>query len=191
MGRRPKEVKEDNPNIVVDRVGEKTDLSLCPACPVYGAQPDCFACIDGRCTALKETGQTGSGEAGSGETGICSFYRSTEDNMAVVRKCYRRLRDMGRSDLIDKYVKPLTALGLLDDEIKAAEQYGEEFDTFRESNYREQLDKAIDGGLDDDLLDDADDTEDTDADVDSDDADDEEEEDDAGEWDDPCDDTGP
>ena len=181
MGRRPKEPKEDNPNIVVDRVGEKTDLSLCPVCPVYGTQPDCFACIDGRCTALKETD----------EAGICSFYRSTEDNMAVVRKCYRRLRDMGRSDLIDKYVKPLTALGLLDDEIEAAEQYGEEFDAFRESNYREQLDKAIDGGLDDDLLDDADDTEDTDADVDSDDADDEEEEDDAGEWDDPCDDTGP
>ena len=188
MGRRPKEVKEDNPNIVVDRVGEKTDLSLCPACPVYGAQPDCFACIDGRCTALKETD----------ETGICSFYRSTEDNMAVVRKCYRRLRDMGRSDLIDKYVKPLTALGLLDDEIKAAEQYGEEFDTFRESNYREQLDKAIDGGLDDDLLDDSDaDADDADAD-DADDADEvddaddytEEEDDDAGDGDDPCDDTG-
>ena len=218
MGRKPKVPKEDNPNIVMDRVGEKTDLSLCPACPVYGTQPDCFACIDGRCTALKEadgkeadgTGavetvepvndETGKSGAGTGGTGACSFYKDAESNMAEVRKCYRRLKDMGRSDLIEKYIKPLTALGLLDDEIEAAEQYGEEFDAFRERNYQEQLDKAIDSGLDDDLLDDA---EDTDIDADSDDADDfdgiedadetddEEEEDDAGEWDDPCDDSGP
>ncbi len=144
MGRRPKELVADNPNMVMDRVGEKTDLSLCPACPVYGKMPDCFACIGGHCTALKETD----------ETKPCSFYKSEEKNTADIQACYKRLKEKGRTDLINRYIKPLTALGALDEEISATEQYGEEFDAFQENDYQEQLNKAMQSGFDDDLLDD-------------------------------------
>lgn len=178
MGGKP---KEDNSNIIRDRVGEKTDLSLCPLC---ASHPDCFANIDGRCTALSRVD----------ESAACAFYKSTEENTAQAKRCYQHLKDAGRSDLISKYIKPLSALGMLDDEIEAAEQYGEQFDTFRESNYQDQLEKAMEsGGLDDDLLDDADaqdaqDAEDADE-ADEDDEEDEDEEDtDAG--DDPWDDGG-
>ncbi len=149
MGRRPKELGTDNPNMVIDRVGEKTDLSLCPACPIYGKMPDCFACINGHCTALKITD----------ETKPCSFYKSEEKNTADIQACYKRLKEEDRSDLINRYIKPLTALGALDEEINAAEQYGEEFDAFQESDYQEQLNKAMESGPDDDLLDDDNDEE--------------------------------
>ena len=116
MGGKPKEA---NPNIIRDRVGERTDLSLCPSC---ASHPDCFANIDGRCTALSKVD----------ESAPCSFYKSAEENTAEAKRCYQRLKDTGRSDLISKYIKPLSAMGMLDDEIEAAEQYGEQFDTFRE-----------------------------------------------------------
>ena len=172
MGRKPKEQQEDNPNIIRDRVGEKTDLSLCPPC---ASHPDCFANINGRCTALSKVD----------DAHPCSFYKSAEANTAEAKRCYQRLKDNGRSDLISKYIKPLSAMGMLDDEIEAAEQYGEQFDTFREDNYREQLEKAMEGGgLDDDLLDEAVEAEDDDIDDDAD--EDDEEDTDAGDdsWDD-------
>lgn len=185
MGRKPKEQREDNSKIIRDRVGERTDLSFCPLCTSH---PDCFANIDGRCTALSK----------ADEEAPCAFYKSAEANTAEAKRCYQRLKDTGRSDLISKYIKPLSAMGMLDDEIKAAEQYGEQFETFREDNYREQLEKAMDsGGLDDDLLDDtdyADDADDADADeafdaAEADDIEENEEEDtDAG--DDPWDEGG-
>ena len=157
MGGKPKEA---NPNIIRDRVGERTDLSLCPPC---ASHPDCFANIDGRCTALSTVD----------ESIPCIFYKSAEANTAEAKRCYQRLKDTGRSDLISKYIKPLSAMGMLDDEIEAAEQYGEQFDTFREDNYRVQLEKAKEGGgLDDDLLDEADDTDETDTEADEADADD-------------------
>ena len=160
MGRKPKEITE-NPNIIYDRVGEKTDLSLCPEC---AAHPDCFANINGRCTGLRRVD----------EAETCGFFKTEAQYMAEAKRCYQRLKDEGRSDLIAKYIKPLSALGLLDDEIEAAEKYGEQFDAFRESNYQEQFNKTMEGGTEDDLLDDADPSED---DV-EDDTDDEEEEED-------------
>ena len=68
MGRKPKAEAEKKSNIVKDRVGEKTDLFLCPECSCAMILTDCFANINGRCTALKET-----------EGNIpCVFYKSTE-----------------------------------------------------------------------------------------------------------------
>lgn len=140
--------QKENPGMIRDRVGELTDLSECPVCTEH---PDCFANIEGHCTALKKV-----------EDGApCPFYKNAESNMAEARRSYQRLKENGRSDLISRYIKPLSAMGLLDDEIEAAAQYGEEFDAFRESNYQEQLEKMLeDNGFDDDLLDDSDDVDD-------------------------------
>ncbi len=150
MGRKPKALGTENPNIVIDRIGKETDLSSCPKCPVYGTIPDCFACINGHCTALKEID----------ETKPCPFYKSVEENTADIQACYKRLKEKGRLDLISRYIKPLTALGALDEEIHAEEQCGDEFDAFRESNFQEQMNKAMENGLDEDLLDDDGDAED-------------------------------
>ena len=139
MGRRPKEV---NPNIVRDKVGEKTDLSLCPVCPYVASKPDCFANIEGHCTALKVTE----------DSDTCSFYKSEEQVVVDAKRSYQRLKEMGRSGLINKYIKSLSAMGVLDDDIEMAEQYGEQFESFREQNYQEQLEKAVENSLDDDLL---------------------------------------
>lgn len=175
MGRKP---KEDKPNIIRDRGGERTDLFLCPIC---ASHPDCFANIKERCTALSVVD----------ESMPCPFYKSAEKNMAQAKQCYQHLKDTGRSDLISKYIKPLSAMGMLDDEIAAAESYGEQFDSFREGNYQEQLQKAMEsGGIDDDLLDDMDE-DDAEADEGDEDADEEaDDEEDADARDDSWDDGG-
>jgi hypothetical protein len=82
-------------------------------------------------------------------------------NLAAVRRCYQRLKKEGRRDLIDRYIRQMTAMGLLDDDIKAEEQYADILDSFRSSNYQEQLDGAFrdaagdDDDLEDQLLDDS------------------------------------
>ena len=176
-----KENQKKNPALIRDRVGEMTDLNECPVCTVH---PDCFAIIEGHCTALQKTD----------DSKPCPFYKNAEVNMAEAKECYQRLKDKGRSDLIRMYIKPLSAMGMLDAEIEAAERYGEEFDSFRENDYQEQLARMLeDDGFDDDLLDDTEDIEeDADADID-DDLDDGEENMDAWEpgWDDTRDDGRP
>ena len=141
MGRKPKNKNQEaNPNIVQDRVGESTDLSVCPICEKH---TDCFANMGGRCTALKKVG----------DTTDCPFYKSAEANNAECRHCFQRLKEKGRYDLISKYIVTLSALGLLDDEFEMAEQCSEELELFRERNYSEQLDAMKDeAGLDYDLL---------------------------------------
>ena len=141
MGRKPKNKNQEaNPNIVQDRVGESTDLSVCPICEKH---TDCFANMGGRCTALKKVG----------DTTDCPFYKSAEANNAECRHCFQRLKEKGRYDLISKYIVTLSALGLLDDEFEMAEQCSEELGLFRERNYHEQLDAMKDdAGLDYDLL---------------------------------------
>lgn len=141
MGRKPKNKNQDaNPNIVQDRVGESTDLSVCPICEKH---TDCFANMGGRCTALKKVR----------DTADCPFYKNAEANNAESRHCFQRLKEKGRYDLISKYIVTLSALGLLDDEFEMAKQCGEELELFRERNYREQLDAMKDeAGLDYDLL---------------------------------------
>lgn len=150
--------RNDNMNIVRDRVGEQTDLSLCPVCLSH---PNCFANIDRRCTALRETAEP------------CPFYKDRDEHLAEARRCYQRLKEKGRADLIRKYAASHTAMGLLDDEIAEAEVYSAQFDKFRESNYAEQLNKVLAEDLaanptdawdtDDDEEDEADDSETDDA----------------------------
>lgn len=148
MGRRPKEYRDGKAVIVVDKVGEETDLSLCPIC---AGHLDCHANIGGHCTALNAVD----------EREACAFYKSADINLGEVRRCYQRLKNEGRRDLIDRYIRQMTAMGLLDDDIKAEEQYADILDSFRNSDYQEQLDEAFrDAAGDDDdpenqLLDDS------------------------------------
>lgn len=166
-----KKDKDVNPNIIRDRVGESADLSVCPICQKH---KDCWANIDGKCTALKRYDEATNDDVANEEAihddaSSCPFYKNAEINMAECKRSYQRLKDMRRSDLISKYIKSLSAMGVLDDEIEEAEKCNEEFNLFRESNYREQLDKAMheldvdaDSGLDADLIDGEDEADDID-----------------------------
>ena len=100
MGRKKKEKVGS-----FDRIGEEVNLEKCPECVEH---PDCFAWMEGRCTALKETGGRG-----------CVFYCPAEKAIAEARMCIRKLMEQHRTDLIQKYFKSLSALGQLDEEIDA------------------------------------------------------------------------
>ena len=130
MGRRPKENRDGKAVIVVDKVGEETDLSLCPIC---AGHLDCHANIGGHCTALNAVD----------ERKACAFYKSMDANLGEVRRCYQQLKIKGRRDLIDRYIRQMTAMGLLDDDIKAEEKFADILDSFKSSNYQEQLDGAF------------------------------------------------
>ena len=131
MGRRAKKKTG-----TLDRIGEEVNLRKCPECAEH---PDCFCWMEGRCTALNE---------GGGEE--CPFYKPAERAMEENRRSYRRLKGMGRFDLINEYIKPLTALGLLDEEIEEANAFADELEDFKESDYAEALAGTEDGhGRDD------------------------------------------
>ena len=108
-----------------DRIGEIIDLAKCPTREEH---PDCFACMEGKCTALSICGGRG-----------CVFYKPAEVELAQSMKSYRRLKENGRTDLISKYIKPLTALGVLDDEISEAEAVGRTMEEFEAADYEKQL----------------------------------------------------
>ena len=95
MGRKKKEKVGS-----FDRIGEEVNLEKCPECVEH---PGCFAWMEGRCTALKESGGRG-----------CVFYCPAEIAIAEARVCFRKLMEQHRTDLIQKYFKALSALGLLD-----------------------------------------------------------------------------
>ena len=81
----------------------------------------------------------------------------TEAFFSDAKRSYQRLKEKGRTDLIGKYIKTLSAMGMLDDEIEAAESCGEQFELFKERDYQDQLVKAMDTDtFDDDLLSDTD-----------------------------------
>ena len=63
--------------------------------------------------------------------------------MSECRRCYRRLKEQERSNLITRYIKALTALGMLDEEIDAEEHNREQLDAFEKTNYQEQLESMI------------------------------------------------
>lgn len=110
-----------------DRIGEKVNLDKCPKC---GWHSDCFACMNGHCTALSETVE-----------GDCIFYKSYEDATAENIQCYQKLKEAGRYDLIQKYIKPLTEVGALEGEILELMQMGLEIDR---AYYREEkLNKKV------------------------------------------------
>ena len=123
MGRKSEEEK----NTIIDRVGEKVDLNKCGLCE---AHPDCFANVDGRCTALKK-------KACSSD---CTFYATADEAFEAAKRSYQHLKEIGRTDLILANIKTLSALGVLDEEFELADQYTGEFEAFREQNYQEQGD---------------------------------------------------
>ena len=123
---------------IIDMVGKETDLSTCLECRSH---PDCFAWAKGRCTALTSADDP------------CVFYKSTEENNAELRRCYQRLKDTGRTDLLKLYKETNIALGLLDEEITALEDVTSLFDEYSEMDFQKKLAKAMEQE-DGDLMDD-------------------------------------
>ena len=117
MGR--KRIRDQKPK---DRLGEDVNLEKCPECPEH---PDCFSCLEGRCTALNAGGGQG-----------CVFYKPAEKGLAEARTAYRKLKEKGRHDLVQRYVKAYTAMGFLDEEIEAADEKAREFEAFRQADFR-------------------------------------------------------
>lgn len=130
-----------------DKVGKVINLSSCPVCQVCGKRPDCFACINGRCTALRETVKTNS----------CPFYKSVERNKTELEASFNRLMSTGRIDLITKYMGTLAELGVFDDKLEDEKEWSKHFDDFRERDFRAQMENTIsverDDLLEDSILD--------------------------------------
>ena len=97
MGR--KRIRELKP---LDKIGEEVDLDKCLICAEH---PDCFSCMNGKCTALKSVDED------------CVFYCPEQKAIDEAKLAYRRLKETRRFDLIRKYIKTFTALGVLDEEI--------------------------------------------------------------------------
>lgn len=111
-----------------DKIGEKVELAKCPCCQEH---TDCFAWMDGHCTALKESG----GEA-------CPFYKPVAQAMDENRRGYERLKEQGRDDLIEQYGKQLFALGVLNSELTDVEADAEELNAFADADYQTVLDEG-------------------------------------------------
>jgi len=116
--------------MITDRVGERVDPETLLVCEEHA---DCFAWMEGRCTALNA----------KADPSACGFFKTTEQALSECRRCYRRLKEQERSDLITRYIKALTALGMLDEEIEAEELNREQLDAFEKTNYQEQLESII------------------------------------------------
>ena len=104
-------------------------------CPECAEHPDCFACIDGKCTALNES-------CGQG----CVFYKPEQQALQEVQRAYQVLKENKRFDLIEKYRKALTALGAMAQEFDAGESIMEELDEFAAEDFAAQLEAMAEGG---------------------------------------------
>ena len=129
MGRKKTRFFENN---TYDRIGEPVKLDKCPECAEH---PDCFACIDGKCTALNESGGQG-----------CVFYKPEQQALQEVQRAYRVLKENKRYDLIAKYRKALTALGATAQEFDAGESIMEELDEYAAEDFAAQLQAMAEGG---------------------------------------------
>lgn len=129
MGRKRKNFFEDT---TYDRIGEPVKLDKCPECAEH---PDCFACINGKCTALSESGGQG-----------CVFYKPEQQALQEVQRAYRVLKDNKRFDLIAKYMKALTALGATAQDFDAGESIMDELNKFAAEDLAERLDDMAEGG---------------------------------------------
>ena len=118
-------------NITYDRIGEPVNMDKCPECAEH---PDCFACIDGMCSALSESGGQG-----------CVFYKPEQQALQEVQRGYQVLKENRRFDLIAKYRKALTALGATTQEFDSGESIMAELDEYAAEDYAAQL-EAMDGG---------------------------------------------
>ena len=129
MGRKRTRFFED---ITYDRIGEPVNMEKCPECAEH---PDCFACINGKCTALSESGGQG-----------CVFYKPEQQALQEVQRAYRVLKDNKRFDLIAKYMKALTALGATAQDFDAGESIMDELNKFAAEDLAERLDDMAEGG---------------------------------------------
>ena len=119
-------------NITYDRIGEPVNMDKCPECAEH---PDCFACIDGMCSALSESGGQG-----------CVFYKPEQQALQEVQRGYQVLKENRRFDLIAKYRKAFTALGAKDEEFYAGEIIMAELDKYAADDFAAQLEAEIGGG---------------------------------------------
>ena len=113
-------------------IGEPVNLDKCPECAEH---PDCFAYIDGKCTALNESGGQG-----------CVFYKPEHQALQEVQRAYQVLKENKRFDLIAKYRKALTALGATAQEFDAGESIMAELDEYVAEDYAAQLEAMAEGG---------------------------------------------
>lgn len=104
-------------------------------CPECAEHPDCFACIDGKCTALNES-------CGQG----CVFYKPEQHALQEMQRGYQVLKENKRFDLIAKYMKALTALGATAQEYDAGESIMDELDEYAAEDLAAQLEAMAEGG---------------------------------------------
>ena len=102
---------------ITDWAGEKVERDACPECTSH---PDCFAWVDGHCTALK----TPDNRIKRKRMKESAFYQPTEEVRTKAMQAYQRLRKAGRFDLITQYMETMIATGAMDGEIRAAEAEG-------------------------------------------------------------------
>ena len=122
---------------IMDWAGEKVERDDCMPCTKH---PDCFACVEGCCTALR---MPDGRQSKKKPVSACVFYLPVDKAKESAKRGYQRLKKLGRKDLIDKYAKSLIATGAMDEEIQEATLQAESFERFREANYSEQLEKAM------------------------------------------------
>ena len=118
-------------NITYDRIGEPVNMDKCPECAEH---PDCFACIDGKCTALNESGGQG-----------CVFYKPEQQALQEVQRAYQVLKENKCFDLIAKYMKALTALGATAQEFDDGESIMADLDEYAAEDFAAQLDAMKEG----------------------------------------------
>lgn len=122
---------EGNKDMVRDRIGELVDLNKCPVCT---AHTDCFGNINGKCTALNDSGVCN----GQG----CVFYKNRNQALAENKTAFKKLVQTRRYDLINKYGKQLAALGAMDDEAMNISIDGiEDLEVFAEADYQQQMEE--------------------------------------------------
>ena len=117
--------KRIKPVGTTDRIGEEVNLDKCPECSEH---PDCFCHLNGKCTALNACGGQG-----------CVFYMPAEKAFKEGRAAYRKLKEMKRHNLIQRYIKAYTAMGFLDEELEAADEKIKEFEAFRHTDLRKLM----------------------------------------------------
>ena len=128
-------------DILKDWAGEEVDRDSCPECLKH---LDCFACVDGYCTALRIPDRRVSKKK-KAVSDECGFYKPIQQVRESGIRGYRRLKKIGRRDLIDKYADTLIMTGTMDDEIQEADMQAESFDQFRENDFSDQMNKAMTG----------------------------------------------
>ena len=120
-----------------DWAGESVDRDSCPECSKH---PDCFACVEGYCTALWIL--DGRVKRKKTEEEECHFYRPVQEVRESGVRAYRRLKEQDRMDLIIRHADTLIHTGAMDEEIQETNLQTESLERFQETDFSEQMDKA-------------------------------------------------